>query len=522
VKKIIPVFLLVFFLVNQVSLASALKGDSEQDSFSIEDISPFSYVCISHKGPFSDMEKVVGTLLSSMQSQNIRMTGAMFGVYYNSPQTVRPEELIWEVGFPVSPEAIPQRPLEKKLWNFTNVLVGLHIGPYAESSQTIDRMKEWMKVNNYVSDGPVLEKYLDMDPSSLLPEGLRTEIWIPCRKGEGIIFLKVKSQIANVRSDPGLSSSVLAQLKMGTVIESSGAIGEYYEIALSDQNRQSVQGFMDKKDVEVVSGREEVKEEITEPVPPIKEETRIKEETKIEEQAQIEEKPRPVKAKKPISVLQGVKKISLEFGFYYSLMNSYKRGVLDEWFTEVTGDPTRLVDQGSPAFFSLSGTMFFDVSSNFALGVGADVHISSPHALWGSQIFWGGRQEIVLNPFIVGVKMPLRIKIGTAGMMMSITASPSLLMGWVTGTYDNSATLTYWEFTPSSKMGFGMSGGVETFLGKSFGFGVTVGFRSLTVGLSFEDPSSSTGYSSPATSGGELVTVDLGGTYMTTGLLIRF
>ncbi len=521
-KKIYPVFLLVFFLVNQVSWGSTLEGNPEQDSFSIEEITPFSYVCISHKGSLSDMEKVIGMLQSSMQSQNIRMTGAMFGVYYTSPQTARPGELVWEVGFPVDPEAIPRRPLEKKLWNFTKVVVGLHIGPYAERSQTIDRMREWMRANNYVPDGPVLEKYLDMDPSKLLPEGLRTEIWIPCREGEGIISLKVKSPLANVRSGASLSSNVLAQLKMGTVIESSGTVGEYFEIVLQDQNKQPVQGFVDKKDVEIVSGGEEVKEEITEPVPPVKEETRIEEETKIEEQAQIEEKPRPIKVKKPISVAQGVKKVSLEFGFYYSLMNTYKRGVLDEWFAEVTGDPTRLVDQGSPAFFSVSGTMFFDISSNFALGVGADVHISSPHALWGTQIFWGGRQEVILKPFIIGVKMPLRIKIGTAGMMMSITVSPALLTGWVTGTYDNSATLTYWEFTPSSKMGFGLSGGLETFLGKSFGFGVTAGFRSLTVGLAFEDPSSSTGYSSPTMLSGELVTVDLGGTYMMTGLLIRF
>ncbi|MGD8535584.1 MAG: GyrI-like domain-containing protein, partial [Candidatus Aminicenantes bacterium] len=513
-KKNILVFLLVFFFINLVSLATAPKGNPFQDSFSIEEIAPFSYVCISHKGPLSDMEKVVGTLLSSMKSQNIRMTGTLFGVYYNSPQTVRPEELIWEVGFPVDPGAIPQRPLEKKLWNYTNVLVGLHVGPYGQRSQTIDRMREWMRVNNYVADGPVLERYLDMDPSMLLPAGLRTEIWIPCREGEGTIFLKVKSQLVNIRSGPSLGSSVLAQLKMGAVLESLGMVGEYYKITLLDRNKQPVQGFVDKKDVEVVSGQEAVREEITEPVPPVKEETKIEEEAQIEEQAQIKEKPRPVKAKKPISVAQGVKKVSLELGFYYSLMNSYKRGVLDEWFTEVTGDPTRLVDQGSPAFFSLSGTLFIDVSSNFALGFGTDVHVASPHALWGTQIFWGGRQEIVLKPFIVGFKMPLRIKIGGAGMMMSLTASPSLLMGWVTGTYDNSATLTYWEFTPSSKMGFGVSGGIETFLGKSFGFGVNVGFRSLTVGLSFEDPSSSTGYSSPTTLSGELVTVDLGGTYM--------
>ncbi|MDH5705050.1 MAG: hypothetical protein OEZ45_03450, partial [Candidatus Aminicenantes bacterium] len=89
-------------------------------------------------------------------------------------------------------------------------------------------------------------------------------------------------------------------------------------------------------------------------------------------------------------------------------------------------------------------------------------------------------------------------------------------------TYDNSASSTYWEFTPSSKTGFGASGGIETFFGKSFGVGTNVGFRSLTVGLSFKDPGSSTGYSTPILTSGDPVTVDLGGTYVTTGLLIRF
>jgi len=51
---------------------------------------------------------------------------------------------------------------------------------------------------------------------------------------------------------------------------------------------------------------------------------------------------------------------------------------------------------------------------------------------------------------------------------------------------------------------------------------MNVGFRSLTVGLSFKDPGSSTGYSTPILSSGTPVTVDLGGTYVTTGLLIRF
>ena len=517
----LAVFLFMVFLATQVSWASAPQQRPEQSSFSVREINPFNYVCIPYKGPLSDREKVAGTLVSAMQGQNIFQIGTILGIYYNSAQTVQPEELVWEVGFPVASDAMPQEPLEKKEWNFTTVVIGLHVGPYTESGKTIHMMMEWMRANNYAVDGPILERYLDMDPSRLMPGGLRTEIWIPCRKSAGTVFLRVKAQLANVRSGPDPASNVLAQLVRGTVVESSGTTGGFYEISLKDQYGQAVQGFIDIKTVEIVSG-EEVQEEVPEPVPQNKEEPQVEKKPKVEEKPKIQEKPKPAPAKKVATALKAVKKVSLELGFYYSLMNSYNRGLLDEWFIEVTADPTRLVDAGSPAFYNFSGVLFIDVSPNFALGFGTEVMVSAPRALWGTQIFWGGRQEIALNPFIVGFKVPLRLKIGGAGMMMSITASPMMLMGWVTGTYDNSATSTYWEFTPSSKTGFGVSGGIETFFGKSFGVGMNVGMRSLTVGLSFKDPGSSTGYSTPILSSGTPVTVDLGGTYVTTGLLIRF
>lgn len=520
-KKITIVSLFIICLTAQVSLASTPQEYPEKTSFFIREITPFTYVCIPHKGSFSDMERVSGILASSIQSQDILLIGNILGIYYNSLETSQPGELIWEVGFPVDPEAMPQKPLEKKQWNFTTVLTGLHFGPYTESNQTINKMKEWMKVNNYVSDGPILEKYLDVNPSSPMPGGLRIEIWIPCKESEEIVFLKVKDQLADVRSGPNPGYSVLAQLKMGALVELSGKFGDFYEIIFLDQDGQPVQGFIDRKVVEIVSG-EEAKGEVTEYFPQKKEEVIIEERLRIEEEPKTEKRPKTVKTKSVISALKALKKMYLEFGFYYSMRNSYNRGLLDEWFIERTGDPSRLVDQGSPAFFSVSGTLFMDISNNLSLGVGTDVLISSPHALWGTQIYWGGSQEIVLSPFIMAIKMPLRMKIGGMGMMMSVTASPALLMGWVTGTYDDSGSSTYWEFKPSSKMGFGMSGGIEMFFGKSLGMGMNMGWRSLTVGLSFENPSSETGFSTPLMSSGAPVTVDLGGTYITTGLLFRF
>lgn len=517
-KKITTVSLFIIFLAAQVSLASSPQEYPEENSFSIREVTPFAYVCIPHKGSLSDTERVSGMLVSSIQNQDILLIGNLFGIFYNRSETSRPGELIWELGYPVDSEAMPQKPLEKKQWNFTKVLTGLHFGPYTESNQTINKMKEWMKVNNYVSDGPILEKYLDINPLNPMPGGLRIEIWIPCKESEEIVFLKVKDQLADVRSGPDRGSSVLAQLKIGTLVEFSGRRGDFYRIILLDQDGQPVQGFIDRNEIELVSG-EDAKGEVIEYLPQKKEEVIIEERPKFEEKPEPEKRPKTVKKESLISAL---KKMYLEFGFYYSMRNSYNRGLLDDWFIERTGDSTRLVDAGSAAFFSVTGTLFMDISNNLALGVGTDFLISSPHALWGSQIYWGGSQEIVLSPFIMGIKTPLRLKIGGMGMMMSVTATPSLLMGWVTGTYDDSGSATYWDFTPSSAMGFGMSGGVEIFLGKSLGMGINIGWRSLTVGLSFENPSSETGFSTPLLSSGAPVTVDLGGTYITTGLLFRF
>lgn len=509
-KKMSILFLLICLLIAQAGAASPLEQSPGQ--FSVKEIAPFFYVCVPYKGSFADMEKVIAILMPSIKSQNISVTGPMLGIYYNSPETTKPEDLVWEIGFPVQPQVMPQVPLEKKQWNMTTVAAGLHLGPYDEAGKTLNRMRDWMKANGYIPAGPVIERYNDMDPSKKKLETMITEIWIPCRKsgevGE-IIVLKVIVQLAKVMSQPDPTSSVVTQLKQGVLLESSGTAGSFYKVTVVDERGQSVPGYINRNSVEVASGAEKVKEQIPQPVPEKK------------EAPQVEER-KPVAPKRVPPAARPRKAVSLELGFYYSLVNSYNRGLLDEWFAEVTGDPARLVDEGSPAFYNASGTLFFNVSSNFAIGVGGDVHISAPHALWGSQIFWGGRQEIVLSPLIIGVKMPFRIMTGGGGMSISLTATPSLLMGWVTGTYDNSASGTYWEFVPSSKMGFGISGGMEIFFGKGFGMGITAGMRMLTTGLAFDDPTSETGYSAPITSSGDEVTVDLGGMYVMTGLLIRF
>lgn len=155
---------------------------SEKQSISLKEVSSFTYCSIRHKGPYSEIEKIIGQLMQTSQSQNIFPAGAMIGIYYNSPDEVKQEDLEWEMGFPVTPQAVPQAPLEKKQWDFTLVVSAFHIGPYEKTEETISKISEWMEENGLVQSGPLLERFLSPPPPTTKPEDLKTEIWIPCQK----------------------------------------------------------------------------------------------------------------------------------------------------------------------------------------------------------------------------------------------------------------------------------------------------------------------------------------------------
>jgi AraC family transcriptional regulator len=150
---------------------------------SIQEVKPFVYCCIVHKGPLADMSAVIGQLMQAMQGQNLfaSIQGPVVGVYYNSPADTKPGELLWEVGFPVAEGATPQSPLGKKEWKYASVATAVHKGPYAKAGETIQRLMDWAKAKGYAIAGPTMERYLN-NPMQVKPEELRTEIWIPVKR----------------------------------------------------------------------------------------------------------------------------------------------------------------------------------------------------------------------------------------------------------------------------------------------------------------------------------------------------
>jgi len=150
------------------------------EEITVKEIAPFLYCSLRCTGPFTSMQQNIDLLFYSITSQNIAPMGPMLGVYYNDPETTKPENLKWEIGFPVS-ETNVLEPLELKQWTFTTVAEAFHVGPYETSGARYAEIMAWVEANGYEVAGPIMEKYLS-DPNSTRPEDLKTEIWVPVTK----------------------------------------------------------------------------------------------------------------------------------------------------------------------------------------------------------------------------------------------------------------------------------------------------------------------------------------------------
>lgn len=171
----LPALLFCFLLVT---FSLSFFG-SEAQEVEVKNIQPFSYCCIHHQGPFTEIENVIAQLYSSVQGQNIPATGGMIGIFYNSPEDTAPENLEWDMGFPCDAHVSPLQPLQRKVWNFNQVATAIHSGPFQNTGETYLVIFQWLEANGMEPAGPVLERYLTMPSPDMNPEDMRTEIWVP-------------------------------------------------------------------------------------------------------------------------------------------------------------------------------------------------------------------------------------------------------------------------------------------------------------------------------------------------------
>lgn len=168
----------LLLIVSIAVLAGLLAGQEVV----IQDSVPFTYAYLECTGSYQQIPAKVGEFMGVFFKQGLTPLGNFFGMYLNSPGVVKEADLQWRLGFPVEAEATVAAPLLKAECPYARMAVYLYVGPYEKSAAAYVKIMEFIEKSGYKAAGPIMEKYLDMNPQAVKPEELRTEINVPVEK----------------------------------------------------------------------------------------------------------------------------------------------------------------------------------------------------------------------------------------------------------------------------------------------------------------------------------------------------
>jgi AraC family transcriptional regulator len=136
---------------------------------------------ITYKGPYDEVPVLMGEVVGFIMAKGLQIIGPPFGIYFNSPQEVPVEELMYEIAMPFAGEAKEESRVKIKTVPEQLVLSTIYKGPYSEAGMAIGAVAQYAYQNGYEIIGPPMETYLS-DPNETPESELVTEISFPVMK----------------------------------------------------------------------------------------------------------------------------------------------------------------------------------------------------------------------------------------------------------------------------------------------------------------------------------------------------
>ena len=126
---------------------------------------------IPYVGSYDKIPELMQEVAQWLMEKKLKMTGLVYGTYFNSPEEVTEDKLQYEIGFGFEGEVIPEH----------SVLAAMHKGPYTKVGPVIHALIAYSIKDNYDIVGPISEAYFN-DPMVTPEEELLTEVRLPVIK----------------------------------------------------------------------------------------------------------------------------------------------------------------------------------------------------------------------------------------------------------------------------------------------------------------------------------------------------
>jgi len=147
---------------------------------------PRTMAFVAMKGPYSRIPEAFPKLFHWIVGKGYIPAGPPSGRYFNAPEQVPAEELLWEIQCPIGDDVAQSGPddqgLGVKRVEGAEVAATMHKGLYEKVAGTIHALEGWIAENGYQIVGTYEEVYIS-EPDKTPPEELLTEIRFPVRQG---------------------------------------------------------------------------------------------------------------------------------------------------------------------------------------------------------------------------------------------------------------------------------------------------------------------------------------------------
>ena len=171
-----------YFLLTALSITILLNAQEQQ--VEIKDGTPFSYVFMTFSGTHYQIPEKIPVFIGEIRKQQLqsKISGDLFGIYFDFRGQVAGVDTVWGLGFKMSKDTTVQLPLKKAQYNYEKIVRMIHVGPYEMVNLAYNVMIAYLEENGMEIIGPPIETWLDANPDQVEPEQHRTEIIIPVRK----------------------------------------------------------------------------------------------------------------------------------------------------------------------------------------------------------------------------------------------------------------------------------------------------------------------------------------------------
>ncbi len=136
---------------------------------------------IAGQGPYSEIGPVFNELYKWLADKGIEPAGPPFGIYYDDPRKVPPEECRYEICVAVGAETLGDSLVQIKEIPEMEVASLTYMGPYEKVAPSWDKIYGWIYKNKYEPAGPGMEIYLN-SPEKVTEDSLLIEIRVPIKK----------------------------------------------------------------------------------------------------------------------------------------------------------------------------------------------------------------------------------------------------------------------------------------------------------------------------------------------------